>query len=111
MTPTEVGKWGQEVAGELGFGWVKSRIKFLVVQCVKDPVLSLQQLVPLLWPGLDPWPRNFHVLWVWPKKVVTRMLVDGQVGLVVSWIFRSGAQNKDLGWRCRFERPHVVESR
>ena len=22
----------------------------------------------LLWRGFDPWPRNFHMLWVWPKK-------------------------------------------
>ena len=29
---------------------------------VKGPVLSL------LWCGLDPWPGNFHMSWVWPKK-------------------------------------------
>ena len=40
----------------------------VVAQGVKDPAL------PQLWYrlklklGLDPWPRNFHVLWVWPKK-------------------------------------------
>ena len=21
----------------------------------------------LLWCGFDPWPRNFHMMWVWPK--------------------------------------------
>ena len=40
----------------------------LVVQQVKDPVLSLLWLVSPLWHGFDPWPRNFHILWVWPKK-------------------------------------------
>ena len=32
------------------------------VQGVKDPALPHQQL------RLSPWPGNFHVLWVWPKK-------------------------------------------
>ena len=40
----------------------------LVVQQVKDPVLSLQQLGLLLWLGFSPWPRNFHMPWVMPKK-------------------------------------------
>ena len=37
-------------------------------QQVEDPALSLQllRLLPCL--GVDPWPRNFCVLWVWPKK-------------------------------------------
>ena len=25
-------------------------------------------VVSLLWHGFDPWPRNFHRLWVCPKK-------------------------------------------
>ena len=33
-----------------------------MAQCIKDPVLSL------LWLGFDPWPRNFCILWAWPKK-------------------------------------------
>ena len=36
----------------------------LVAQHVKDPALSPQQLGLLLWRGFDPWPGNFHVLWV-----------------------------------------------
>ena len=32
-----------------------------MVQQVRDP--ALPQL------GFDPWPGNFHLLWVWPKKV------------------------------------------
>ena len=30
---------------------------------VKDLVLH-----GLLWPGLGPWPGNFHMLWLQPKK-------------------------------------------
>ena len=36
----------------------------LVAQQVKDLVLSLQWLKLLLWLGFNPWPGNFHVLWV-----------------------------------------------
>ena len=39
-----------------------------MAQWVKDPVLPLQQLGSLLWLGLDPQPRNFHMLWSRPKK-------------------------------------------
>ena len=34
----------------------------LVTQWVKELALSL------LWRGFDPWPRNFPMLWVYPKK-------------------------------------------
>ena len=40
----------------------------LVVQQVKDPMLSLQQLGLLLWHGFNPWPWNFHVLQAQPKN-------------------------------------------
>ena len=52
------------------FSDIKVVRSFLVAQQVKDPVLSLQQLglQSLLWCGLSPWPRNFHVLQVHPKK-------------------------------------------
>ena len=33
----------------------------LVVQQVKDPMLSLQQPRSLLWHGFNPWPRNFYM--------------------------------------------------
>ena len=39
-----------------------------VAQKVKDLALSLQWLGLLLWSGLDPWPGNFHMLQVQPKK-------------------------------------------
>ena len=39
---------------------------------VKD--LALQQLWRRLrlWHGFDPWPRNFHLRWVWPTKTTTK---------------------------------------
>ena len=39
-----------------------------MVQQVKDLVLSLQWLGSLLWHSFDPWPGNFYMLWVQPKK-------------------------------------------
>ena len=41
-----------------------------MAQWVKDSVLSLLWLGLLLWHGFDPWPRNFHVPQVQPKKIV-----------------------------------------
>lgn len=38
----------------------------LVVQQVKDLVLSLQELGSPLWLRLDPGPGNIHMLWVQP---------------------------------------------
>ena len=39
-------------------------------QWVKDPISSLQWLRALLWHGFDPWPRNFCMLLVQPRKKV-----------------------------------------
>ena len=39
-----------------------------MAQQVKNPALPLQWFESLLWPGDDPWPENFHVPWVRPKK-------------------------------------------
>ena len=39
---------------------------------VKNPALSLQQLRPLLRREFDPWPKNFHMLWVSPKNAYIR---------------------------------------
>ena len=44
----------------------KLRLSSLVVQWVKDPMLSLQELGLLL--GFDPWPGNLHMLWMQKKK-------------------------------------------
>lgn len=38
-----------------------------MAQQVKAPLLSLQWLGLLLWPELDAWPGNFHMLWAMPK--------------------------------------------
>ena len=39
-----------------------------MAQQVKDLAWLLQWLGSLLWCGFNPWPRNFHMLWVWPKN-------------------------------------------
>ena len=39
-----------------------------MAQQVKDAALSLQWLKSLLWCSFEPWPRNLHVPWSWPKK-------------------------------------------
>ena len=39
-----------------------------MVQRVKDLALSLLWLWVLLWLRFDPWPENFHILWVQPEK-------------------------------------------
>ena len=41
---------------------------------VKALVLSLLWLGSLLWCRFNPWSRNLHVLWAWPKKVSVQML-------------------------------------
>ena len=40
----------------------------LVVQWAKDPVLPQLWRRSQLWSGFDPWPRNFRMLRVQPKK-------------------------------------------
>ena len=49
----------------------------IVVQRVKDPALSLQQLEQLLWHGFDPWPGNFYMPWLWPKKKKEKTYMPG----------------------------------
>ena len=43
-----------------------------MVQWVKYPAMLLKQLGSLLWHEFDPWPRNFHMLQVWPKKQIIK---------------------------------------
>ena len=38
-------------------------------QWVKALVLLQLWHRSLLWLGFDPWPRNFHMLWVQPKEI------------------------------------------
>ena len=40
----------------------------LVAQGVKDPVLSLLWLRLLSWHGFNPWPGDFHMPWMGPKR-------------------------------------------
>ena len=39
-----------------------------MAQWLKGLMLSLQWLGSLLQHGFNPWPRNFLMLWAWPKK-------------------------------------------
>ena len=43
--------------------------EFPVARWVKNLVWSVLWLRSLLWRGFDPWPRNFHILGTWPKKL------------------------------------------
>ena len=48
---------------------------------MKDPALSLQQLRSLLRHRFDPWPGNFHMPRVWPKKKKKKK----KTALLMSW--------------------------
>ena len=50
---------GENVGIGIRTTWVQTSFMEL---WVKDPALPLQ------WPRFDPWPGNFHMLWVWPKQ-------------------------------------------
>ena len=41
---------------------------------VKDPALSLLQLGSLLWQRFHPWPGNFCMPQLWPKKREKKVL-------------------------------------
>ena len=47
----------------------------LVVQWIKDPVLSLLWLRLQLWFGFSPWPMNFHTPWVQPLKKLKKKIL------------------------------------
>ena len=51
-----------------------------MAQWVKDPALSLLWLGSLLWCSFSPWPRNFSMLWVWPKREKKTKDRDGMPG-------------------------------
>ena len=59
---------GLELLFHLAYSWktlaanFKQEREFPGGWAVKDLALSL------LWPGFDPWPRNFCMPWEWPKK-------------------------------------------
>ena len=50
------------------FSHKKRKYGSSLVQQVKDLSLSLLWFRSLLWHGFSPWPGNFHMPWVWPKK-------------------------------------------
>ena len=45
----------------------KKKQEFPCGTVVKDLASSLQRFRSLLWCEFSPWPRNFHMLQVWPK--------------------------------------------
>ena len=49
---------------------IKSSQSFLVVQWVKHLALTLQWPGLQLWHRFDPWLGNFHMMWMWPKKIL-----------------------------------------
>ena len=52
-----------------------------MVQRVKDLAFSL------LWLRLSPWPRNFYMLQMWPKKKKIRLWVrQEKVSMLCSWV-------------------------
>ena len=56
-----------------------------MAQWVRDLVLSL------LWHGFDPWPGNFLILWVWPKKVCIG------VPIVAQWLMNPTRNHEVVG--------------
>ena len=60
------------------YGWSS-----LVAQWVKDPLVSLLRFWSLPWHGFNPWPGNFHMPWMWPKRPQRPMSTWAEVmGLV-----------------------------
>ena len=53
----------------------KKKWSSLVVQWIKDLVLSLLWLRLLLWHRFNPWPRNFHMPWMHPKRKKSSCMV------------------------------------
>ena len=49
-----------------------------MAQWVKDPVITAAVLVTALWNRFYPWPRNFHMLQVWPKNKIKNLNVTGK---------------------------------
>ena len=45
-------------------------------QWVKDLALLQLWCSSQMWLGFDPWPWNFHMLWVWPKKFTKNLSIE-----------------------------------
>ena len=68
-----------------------------MAQWSKDPASSRQQLRLLLWHGYDPWPRNFHMLRVRPKKINKNFFKKGLMLVCISSIHLCMSQCLDSG--------------
>ena len=67
-----IGEWCLEISicircAHCNWGVLKLAWSSLVVQQVKYLASSQQQLGSRLWHRFDSWPRNLHMLWVWPN--------------------------------------------
>ena len=62
---------------------------------VKDPVLSLLWLRPLLWCGFDPWPGNFRMLRAWLKK--KNQLLRNKMKVIVTTVIVGDGWKGRLG--------------
>ena len=58
-----------------------------MAQQVKDAVLSLQRLGPLLWREFSPLPGNFHILWVQPLKKEKNKKQNPSSFAFTTWLF------------------------
>ena len=83
-----------------------NRNSFLV-QWVKDLVLSMQQLGLLLWHKFDPWPRNFHMPQVWPKK---KKKERKKGNVAVQWEKNNKKKRKkgNVKWSLHFSRKNAL---
>ena len=59
---------------------------------VKGSALSLPGPGSLLWLGLDPWPRNFCLPWVWPNKVNLKIKIEE----FLSWHSRNPTGSREV---------------
>ena len=68
-------KWQRD---EKTYWWLKNIARFSGGLVVKDPLLSLLWLRSLQWHRFDPWPWNFLMLWIQPKKNSKNIIKGGK---------------------------------
>ena len=87
-----------------------------MVQQVKDLVLSLLWLGPLLWRRFYPCPGNLHVPWAQPKnpKHLFRILRAIKMGEILLWLWcrlAAAAQIPPLAWELPYATGAALKSR
>ena len=97
--------YGKHLASQWKVSRFKARSKrngvwgSLMAQQVVDPMLSLLWLWLLLW--FDPWPGNFHMPLVQPKKPKEQMNRNEQNREFLLWLNRN--ETDEYPWGCRFD--------